>query len=446
MIIISVLFIPYAPDLGKEARYVYALNKLQKDSFDIAFFGNSYSFTAYDPTIIENELGLKSIHLNSSSQKLTTSLLIARYLIPKSNFKYIVFDVSEPTFIVNDTDEKSWYYQSIALQEIPFSFEKFNYLSKFFPEKNFTKYYITALSKNVGRLFNLNDRSNYKVHEEESNYKTGSSTPFAFNGFLAKNHSNMDNNGFIKESNKPIINRMPSDSLWNNDMKDLMQKVIVQSKKNGIQILLINSLKLHKQLFKDSYLEEIVANNNHVSFLDLNTNKESYFLNEKSFYNFTHLSYQGSYEVTHRLVDSMANYYSLTRINKKPINFKYLELTDMYYNLSDDQDKFIKLEFDNIPEILKNHQLVVSFFPKDTSLLSDYSKKKKFGSDNFYAKLSPDKYMDLGNSKIVIMKLNTKITESELKKLRIYFYKQQDALGIPKFEIVPSRNSTDYNL
>jgi len=127
--------------------------------------------------------------------------------------------------------------------------------------------------------------------------------------------------------------------------------------------------------------------------------------------------------------------YFLTPNKNKQFNFNLLKLNDVFYNLENDQGKFIKLEFNKIPEILRNHQLVVSLFPKYTTLLSNYSKKKRLGSDNFYITNFVKNNLDVGSSKILIKKLDTKITESDLRKLKKYFYKQNDTLKLSSYEI-----------
>lgn len=43
--------------------------------------------------------------------------------------------------------------------------------------------------------------------------------------------------------------------------------------------------------------------------------------------------------------------------------------------------------------------------------------------------------IDVRNSKIVIKRVDTKITERDLKRIKIYFYKQNDTLKIPSYEI-----------
>lgn len=441
LLIAFVFFIPYVSDLGEEKKYTFALHELNENNepCDIAFFGNSYSFTAYDPSIIKNELGLNAWHINSSAQRLFTSLLVANEMIKTVSLKYIVFDVSDQTVLAPKEDEESiWHYQTLGLQEVPFSFKKMTYLFDFFPVDTYTEYYFTALSKKSGRFFRFNKRSSYLKREDNFNFKSvGPATLFSYNGFSGKQDISITEESFNTEIKRNKKKRESEEVLWSNSgKKQLLNEVISMSKQKGIEILLVNSLKLHRQAFKDTYIDSIVKNNDNVKFLNLNDERQKYLLNESDFYNSTHLNYSGGYKVTQRLIDSLSSFYNLKKEKKSGWDFKYFKLVDHFYNLSDNQDKFIRLEFDKIPDFLDDYQLVISLYPNDNDLLSDHSKAKKFGSDNFYINNISKNHLDIDKSKICILRLDTKITEDDLKKMTLYFYKSNDTLEMRTYNIL----------
>lgn len=111
-------------------------------------------------------------------------------------------------------------------------------------------------------------------------------------------------------------------------------------------------------------------------------------------------------------------------------------LLPVFYTLNDDQDKFIKLKFDRPPEELLNHKLVISLYPNDKRKLSKNSKKKGIGSDNFYIEKPVEKNIDVGNSKIIIQRLNTKISEQDILKIKLYFYEENDALKLASHDVI----------
>ncbi|MEZ4809852.1 MAG: hypothetical protein R2819_05790 [Allomuricauda sp.] len=441
VVVLSYFFLPYVPDVGEDQKYKFGLNLLSRDEkkdFDMVFLGNSYSFTAYDTSVIQNELGLNSIHINSGAQRLETSLLVADYALEVNNkIKIMVFDVSTATLLRPKKDEKEiWYYQTLALQEIPFSFHKALEVTKFFPLKEYPEYYTASLSKTMGRLFRLNDRVNYHMPKPSDFYRSPkNATLFSYNGYMAKAHYPIDKNGFAKSFKKRPLAQIKTDSIWGKDLQEKLIRFVQKAKKGNVKILLVNSLKLFDENYDQEFLNALMEEYENVSFLNLNAQRDKYYLNEKSFYNSTHLNFSGSQQVTKRMCDSLSKWYKLPKQNTKQYSFGPFRLNDVFYNLKENQDKVIKLTFDKLPFKLNDHQLVVSLFPKDTAKLSKYSKKRGFRSDNFYVKNPSTNNIDVGDSKSIIMKLDTEINDSDIEKIKVFFYKSKDTLRLPSYDI-----------
>jgi hypothetical protein len=440
-LIISILILPYAPDLGEDKKYTTALQKLSEatpdNDYDVLFFSNSYSFTAYDPTIIKERLGLNAIHLNSGAQRLEASLIVANEIIKEHTPQYMVFDVSGPTLPTPKLeDEEIWHYQTLAFQEIPFSIEKTKDVTAYFPIEKYTEFYVTAVSKKTGRIFRMNDLENYSKREKAS-YKTSSkSVYFSYNGFIANKQKSVEKEVYEKSFFGTTGSNESLDTRWSEDLISLMNRFLKETTSRNIKVIFINSLKMYPTVYNSKLLEGFVEKYPQVRFLDLNVNKDEYTLSEKDFYNSTHLNYTGSIQVTNRLVDSLSTWYSTSKIEKTELDFKLFKFKGFFYNLNEDEDKFLKLEFeDELPIELKNHQLVISLYPKDSTLLSDYAKKKHFKSDNFYVKIGEVEKIETGKSKIIIQRLNSKIDQNTLKKLKLYFYRPNDTLGLPGFDL-----------
>ncbi len=438
VVIIRFFIIPFVPDIDTDQKYVYAINKIdteKKDTtYSIAFFGNSYSFTAYDPTIIKNKLGLNAIHLNSGAQRLETSLIVANDILGKHSLKYVFLEVSGATLLTppkNDT--KMWYFQTMALQEIPFSYEKFNEVNNYFPIEENTKYYLSALSKNIGRFIRINHIESYKSPANDTSFLSNSKKMyFSYNGFLANNQNPVTEEMFKKEFYRKAY--AGKEVLWTDRKISLLRAFIKKAQKQGTQVILILSLKLYPTIYNDSAIQGFLKEFDNVHFLNFNAQRNQYSLNAESFYNSSHLNYRGSYQVTNRLVDSLSKWYKLPIKNNKELDFKVFKFSDYFYSLDGSQDKFVKFEFDSIPEILKDHKLIVSLYPKDPNLLSAKTKKSNYDSDNFSIDLSKD-VIDVGTSKVFIKKMDTKITEQSLKKLIVYFYKPNDTLKLPTYNL-----------
>lgn len=440
-LVIFSFILPYAPDIGEEKNFAVALQKLSKnevDYYDLLFFTNSYLYTSLDPVTIKESIGLEALHLTSGAQRLETSVIIANEVIKKYTPSYIVFDVSTPTLPSPEIDdEKMWYFQTVALQEIPFSLEKGLNVTKYFPITKHTENYVSAMSNRAGRVFRMNDLENYTEHGLTS-YKTSrENVYFTYNGFRATNTYKTVGDELFKESYykdaEPIKNR---DYLFGENLVALMNGFLEKTAKKGIEVVFIHSLKMSPTAYDSKILNGWIEKYPNVKFIDFNLNREIYPLSGKDFFDNSHLNYSASLKVTNSFVDSLSTWYSLPRADNAELDFKYFKFKSFFYNLNEQEDKFIKFEFeDEFPAALKNHKLVISLYPKDTLLLSDYSKKQKFKSDNFYIDMDEVETIENGESKIIIQRLLSKINQKSLKDLQVYFYRPNDTLNLPVYHL-----------
>lgn len=441
LLILIKFFLPYAPDIGQEKDLTVAFQKLdQKDAnfYDILFFTNSYIFTSLDPIIIKESLGLEALHLASSAQRLETSLIIANEVLKKHTPSYVVFDVSVPTIpSPGDGEDVFWYYQTVALQERRFSTEKGISITKYFPIKKQTEKYVSAMSKNAGRLFRLNNLKDYNTHGLATHNTSGLNVYYTYNGFMGTNeHKTVSEKEFDEAFNKepePIKNQ---DYLFRERLVILMNDFLEETSRKGIEVIFIHSLAMSPTAYESKILEGWIKTYSNVRFIDFNRNRKLYALGAKDFFDKSHLNYSGSLQVTNSFVDSLSTWYSLPKVENKGLDFKYIKFDKVFYNLSKHEDKFIKFEFEgDFPKELENHKLVVSLYPTDSLLLSDYSKGRKSKSDDFYIEMDKVKTIKNGNSKIFFHRLSSKIDQSTLKELKVYFYRPNDTLNLPVYTI-----------
>ena len=439
-LIIGIFIIPFAPKIGVQKSYVFQLDKLNENNkdYDLALFGNSYVYTAYDPSILRSRLGLKTIHINSPSQILETTLILAEDLITKNNFKFVLFDVSDLSALRPEIQkEKSWYFQTVALQEVPFSYNKLKKVNHFFPRKEYNEYYITAISEKAGKLFRLNMRKDYVFNFRKPGYYHFKNSLFSENGYFAYNHlvKSLDEKDFNKGSNYRPNKKVDSVIIWKNDLKQSMINFMESARAKKIQVILVNSLKLKPENFNRKFIDSLTSAYHNVKFLNFNDQRAHYNLNKNTFFDYSHLTYLGSHQVTHTLVDSISKWFEIPLKKESTFDFKYLNLLDYSYNLREGQDKYFKLEFDSIPARLMDHKLVVYLYPKDSTLLSENSKEKNFKSDNFYVSFDESSGIKLKDSYVFIERIKTKISEKLLDSIKVFFYKKNDTLSIPRFNV-----------
>ena len=182
-------------------------------------------------------------------------------------------------------------------------------------------------------------------------------------------------------------------------------------------------------------IDGLTSNHKNVKYLDLNTNKDKYKLDENSFYDNAHYNYPLSYQVTERLIDSISKWYKIPYQRKEKIDFKIHELSEFFFSLVDSQDKFLRLEYNELPPIeLEGHKFVVGFYPKDTTVLSNELKKRNRISEDHYFNLFED-YIAIGDKKIIVKKFDSNISIDNLDKIKMYYYKKNDTLKTSSFTI-----------
>ncbi len=444
-LILKACILPVVPNLAFDRKYGYELdnlNEIELKGNDLAFFGNSLVYTAYDPTLIQERLGVSAFHFNSPSQVLESSLIAAKYVLEEKPFKYVVFDVSQGSLIRPRVEkEKDWYYQSIALQETPLSYEKYKKVNAFFLKEDYFEYYINALSSTFGKTFQLNERENFgskNINPYEYYHFRGAL--FSERGYFAYDFNNkaIGKEVFDSEFYKTASPQFSSEKLWNENLKEELIDFIALAENKGTEVVLINSLKLREENYNTDFIDSLKKQFSNLEFINLNSNRSKYHLTNSSFFDGSHLTYLGSHEVSNRLIDSLSKWYNIPKQDNYEFSFKSFNLKNFSYNLENWEDKFIKLEFDSIPKSLRDHQLAIYIYANDTLKLSDNSKAKKSKSDNFHVKMSGDEIISTRNSRVVIKRIQTKISTESIEKIKVFFYKQNDTIKIPEFEFYPN--------
>tara|TARA_R110002110_G_scaffold49502_4_gene146894 strand:- start:1946 stop:3352 length:1407 start_codon:yes stop_codon:yes gene_type:complete len=441
LVILTFIVFLYRPGLGSDARYVFALNELEErnlnEEYQIAFFGNSYNYTSLDPSLIKSRLGLNAIHLNSSAQNIRVSLIAAKQALLENNLKFVFFEISGSSLRKpSPENEKHWFFQAKALQEIAFSYEKLKYTWDYFPKNRYSKYYISGMSRYLSGLSNLNNWKEYKLYTKRG-YSPDGKTLFSHNGFIGKKVKSIEKSVFDEKFNGEIY-KEKTEALWTKDLIDQMNDFISFAESRGAQVVLTYGLKVYPSYMKMDIINSFTALHKNLKFLDLNVDRDKYVIDEESFYDEAHYNYPVSYQVTNRLIDSISKWYKLPFVEKTKIDFKMHELSDFFYSLDETQDKFFRIEYDQLPPSeLEEHTFVVGFYPKDTTVLNRAARERNGISEDHYFDLSKD-YIAIGNKKVIVKKFDSKVSINNLDKIKMYFYKSKDTLKLPSFTIKPN--------
>ena len=438
LIILGIIVFLFKPGLGSDDRYVFALNELKERNlnkeYQIGFFGNSYNYTSLDPSLIKSRLGLNAIHLNSSAQNIRVSLISAKQALIENDLKYVFFEISGSSVRKKSPEaEKHWFFQAKALQEIPFSFDKVKYTWDYFPKDIYRKYYISGMSGYLSGVFNLNNRKEYKFITKRK-YWREKETFFNYNGFIGKKVKSIEKKVF-EEKFFGETYKEKTEVLWTKDLMAQMNDFISFAETKGTQVVLTYGLKVYPSSMKMNVINDLMAKHKNLKYLDLNTDRDKYIIDEKSFYDEAHYNYPLSYQVTNRLIDSISKWYTIPFKGKDKIDFKIHELSDFFYSLDDSQDKFLRIEYTELPpRELEGYKFVVGFYPKDTTVLPEALSQRNRISEDHYFDLSKD-YIAIGDKKIIIKKFDSNVSINNLDKIKMCFYKRGDTLKLPSYNI-----------
>ena len=102
-----------------------------KDNLSILFFGNSHSYSSFDPRIFEIELGVNSMNIASAGQRLITTSVVAEKVLKETTPELAVVNLFSASF----NEPKNEEYKAInllALDYLPFSWSKARVISETF--------------------------------------------------------------------------------------------------------------------------------------------------------------------------------------------------------------------------------------------------------------------------------------------------------------------------
>lgn len=199
---------------------------------NIYFIGNSHSYWAYNPLILENKTKNLVYNISTSGQSLESSYFLAKYLIGKKETKIIFFEL----FNAEISDKKIDINERVVFDYFPINF-KYKTMKYFYKNK-------VDILRNI---FNFNMHHNFwknknifkkKLKFDDLDlYYSKNFTPF--NGYVP--HFNRDPSFIYKNRYKNI----PSDYFKNN-LKIKSQKELSKESLNLIIDLLEEAKKRNK--------------------------------------------------------------------------------------------------------------------------------------------------------------------------------------------------------
>lgn len=363
--------------------------KKEKKEIDIAIYGSSRAYCSYNPKIIDSVLKTRSFNFGNDAQRVIVSKYILKETLKDIKPKLVVLDVYPPS-ISNPVGEKALAYQMKSYYYYNFSFDKFKSVLEVFPFENAKNLIFPALKRNDFKYDLEFKKSNDYIHPRQA--KASEYRGFIGYDLVMKEKINLSTKQIKALGEKVKSNTSSYDKFSEEEISSLVG-FIEYAKKENAEILLVVAPYYSAFKEKGGYAEfhnfiTKLSREHNFNVLDFNLHWDKIKYNYKDFKDKGHLSSIGANKTSKYLADYVAEHYKLPSRENDP-----LWRAEQPLNLN----SFIKKEYK------KKAKTLNASLTEDLKLES--FKIKKFGGD-----------------KKLIIKLDSKVTDSILKKYKLGFH------------------------
>lgn len=308
----------------------------EQDNIDVLFVGSSHCYRAFVPRILDEELGMNTFNVGTSSQNLDGSYMViqeaARYNDIKHIYLELYYNVAFSPAYKSRTEMTQTYIISDYLRP---SVDKVQYLLKastndyyfnsfILARRNWTKFFDADYIKDLVIKKSSDDYKNY-----EYTYITGDTEWYAGKGYVANNVEIKDWNYFSNSGwNNINLNGISED--WFNTLSD----IISFCDKKGISLTFVtvpisNFMLVGTENYDDyvAMIRGLIADTE-VEYFDFNLCKEEFFPNVSTlFKDADHVNCYGAELFSHLFADFVSG--------------RILE-DDLFYNSFEEKIKNLK--------------------------------------------------------------------------------------------------------
>lgn len=321
----------------------------EQENIDILFVGSSHCYRSFIPEIFDEELGVNTFNVGTSSQYLDGSYMVikeaARYNDIEHIYLELYYNIAFATYKTR-TEMTQTYIISDYLRP---SLDKLRYLldasakdyyanSFILARRNWSKFFDEEYVKNVLVKKGTDAYKNY-----EYTYVTGESEWYAGKGYVANNVIIKDWN-YFSASGWGGINIDGVSEDWFKSLED----IIAFCNKRDISLTLVSAPMPNFLLARvgnyDKYVELVqsVIEGTNVDYYDFNLCKEKYFPNDSSlFKDADHLNCYGAEIFSYLLSDFINKEISEDELFYASYNEKLEKLNPTVFGISyyDDENK-----------------------------------------------------------------------------------------------------------
>ncbi len=285
----------------KNYRWYQYLEKIEKNSLDIVFLGNSHNFATVQPQIVEDLLGTNAYTIGVPSESLQTTYYELEELFKSQNPKYIVIETFAIQTLLSNNDDFSYKF----INSIPFNAtalkkffntnidETYNYFPFVRKHNEFWKYPVETL-----------EYLQIDFDHTKGNYNFTEASGFlSYPIMISEYDINKVKNRESENVELPI----------NHEIDKYLKKIINLCEKNNAQVVLftISQIKDYLNLPYEKINYQKLSTDYNIPYIDFRDKEYSIF----HYADTNHMSFFGSTLLSFELAEELSEIYNLP-INK----------------------------------------------------------------------------------------------------------------------------------
>lgn len=290
----------------------------------IAFFGSSHAYTAFDPRVFENEVGVSAFNYGAPVQNLMVTLPVVEDAISKRNIRLGVIDIFYSTIMEPPLNERAASFQYNTLDYMDISLDKIEVHNNIYGRKNILNIF-PAIREHA--LWKERFFQPGFVLQTDDDYSKGFKTQTYF-----------EKKSWVKSTRGKGVftaHQIIQKQKLSNRQKQFIDNVIRLFEENNVPLVFV-SAPIHRKYMTNKYFTYLQLIKSHlmgkgVAFIDYNDLWDELNLHLYDFADISHLNSSGALKVSSHLANYInENYESLEDI--RPAKSKKL-IANRYYHI-----------------------------------------------------------------------------------------------------------------
>jgi hypothetical protein len=277
--------------------------KENSKAIDIAIFGTSHAYTAYDPKILENRFEIQAFNFGAPVQNLKVTELAVKEILKETRLKLGVVDIFRSAILEPPFTNRVADFQYESLDYLPLSSEKINLHNHFYGARSVLNVFPT-----------IRDHVLWNERFFQPPYALSRNVDY-YKGYMTDLYFDKKSWNAQISDKKPVRSPQLIDSLaLTQGQKNAIDDIVAAFREYEVPLLFV-SAPVHRKYMDDiyytyqhlisGYLKEIGA-----AYIDYNNLWEELGLHHYDFKDISHVNAGGALKITRHLASYIKTHYN----------------------------------------------------------------------------------------------------------------------------------------